>query len=73
MQEYVNTGQLREDDVDSVLVNMGQPLLEVFLRRDEEADRLRTCSTVIVPADFAQVGRNMKSRLGRMMIGRTSP
>ena len=56
MQEYVNSGQLAEDDVDGVLLQMGAPLLEVFLRRDEEDStrRLRSCATAIVPADFSQ-------------------
>lgn len=39
-----------------MLLNMGQPMLEVFLRRDEDAGALRSCATAIVPADFAQVG-----------------
>lgn len=54
LQEYVNSGQLNESDVDTVLLNMGQPLLEVFLRRDEATGRLRSCATAIVPTDPAQ-------------------
>lgn len=54
LQEYVNSGQLNESDVDTVLLNMGQPLLEVFLRRDEATGRLRSCATAIVPTDPTQ-------------------
>jgi hypothetical protein len=51
LQEYVNSGQLAEGDVDTVLLNMGQPMMEVFLRKDEESGRLCSCATAIVPAD----------------------
>lgn len=54
LQEYVNSGQLAESDVDAVLLNMGQPLLEVFLRKDEATGRLRSCATAIVPTDPSQ-------------------
>ena len=61
LQEYVNSGQLAESDVDAVLLNMGQPLLEVFLRKDEATGRLRSCATAIVPTDPSQASPASKS------------
>ena len=56
-QEYVNSGQLAEGDVDTVLLNMGQPMMEVFLRKDEDSGRLRSCATAIVPSDTSLASR----------------
>ena len=60
----MNSGQLNESDVDTVLLNMGQPLLEVFLRRDEATGRLRSCATAIVPTDPTQASPNIDMLTG---------
>jgi hypothetical protein len=64
LQEYVNSGQLAEGDVDTVLLNMGQPMMEVFLRKEEDTGRLRSCATAIVPADTSLASRVLGASTG---------
>lgn len=54
LQEYVNSGQLAEADMDTVLLSMGQPFMEVFLRKDEDSGGLRSCTTAILPDEASQ-------------------
>lgn len=44
--------------MDMVLLNMGQPFMEVFLRKDADTGRLRSCATAILPSEDTEV-RNM--------------
>lgn len=48
IKSYIDDGQIADDDIDHIVQGMGQPIMEMYLRREEDGS-ISSCPTALVP------------------------